>query len=63
MLNRFFARQYDPEAGKRAARGIGTVLVVVGALGFILDAVSAWVSVLAFVVGVACVVYGSSGKT
>ena len=62
MLKRFLSRRFNPESVRRSAQEFGIALVVLGTLGFILDAVSVWVSLLAFVVGVVGVFYGNSGK-
>ena len=63
MLKRILSRRFDPESVKKSAQEFGLVLVALGTLGFLLDVVSVWVSLPAFVVGVVGVFYGNSGKS
>ena len=62
MLNRFLSRQFNPESVRKTAKEFGIALVFLGTLGFLVGAVSVWVSVSAIVVGVAGVFYGNSSK-
>ena len=62
MLKLFLARRFNPESVRKSAKHFGLALVVLGTLGYIFDAVSVWVSLLAFVVGVVGVYVGSPGK-
>ena len=62
MLKRILSLRLNPESVRKSAQEFGLALVVLGTLGLILEAVSVWVWLNAFVAGVVAVYLGSSGK-